>query len=824
MKTLLLIFLLATTALAQDLETALRTGLYEEEANQDLPAAIAAYKEAITHFDTQREAAATAIFRLAECYSKAGEQKKAEELYARVVREFHDLETIRNLAQDRSKKESPEAPETNIQNAKIAELEKRFSESPDLINRPFEGDFPLNQAIIKGYERVADYLLANGADPSLGDPLHVAILMNRSDIVARLIEAGADVNRPVEFGEGLSLSPLHLAAYHGNLKITKMLKNAGATIEPTGIGPYAIQDDKDWPKGPSKSSPTAAVTEITTNDLTPLHIAVANEFIELTKLLIEFGSSPNSVAGNGDTPLYVAVRVSNNNLAKLLLDGGADANAGGSEGYSPLSLAAEKLSISLVKTLLGANAQPDGGPESTNPPVVSAINARSMKLLEMLAQAGHDFSKSYSNGWAPLHSAAAEGWTEVVPFLVGKKANLEAKLDTGETPLMYAARGVDSNIVEALIAAGADIEATDSQGDTPLLKSCRSRENREEQNQTISILIEAGANLNHQNNTGDSPLITTIKNNCSVGTIKLLLTNGAFPNLQSESGDTALHYAAGSSAEIVEMLLEHGADPEIRNEDGIRPGFNGGSTEISNILEKFRIYRGISGQREKKISVVLPESSPSHAKAKIFSFQDEPCRNTLFELIAACRSSALFEHARILRLQKSGEPDQVIEVDVRAAVKAKDPTKDIALEWGDVIELTSDSKEPGISEEAASFLDEYLRRCVKVTFFGSVDRTDDLTIRPISWEPSNVEGFVLPSDKITYSDETLTGGWSYLDLRNLLKIPAGVTGGNLNLKEIKREISGGLVRRYNSRGYPFLLDGDEIKIGIIYERDSQNSE
>ena len=110
MKTLLLIFLLATTALAQDLETALRTGLYEEEANQDLPAAIAAYEEAITYFDTQRQAAATAIFRLAECYAKAGEPAKAEALYQRVAQEFGEIEKLGELARNRLGETALEPP------------------------------------------------------------------------------------------------------------------------------------------------------------------------------------------------------------------------------------------------------------------------------------------------------------------------------------------------------------------------------------------------------------------------------------------------------------------------------------------------------------------------------------------------------------------------------------------------------------------------------------------------------------------------------------------------------------------------------------------
>ena len=55
-------------AATNDLTTLLQRGLFEEEANHQLDAAIGDYKEAIEHFDHERQLAATAIFRLGEWY------------------------------------------------------------------------------------------------------------------------------------------------------------------------------------------------------------------------------------------------------------------------------------------------------------------------------------------------------------------------------------------------------------------------------------------------------------------------------------------------------------------------------------------------------------------------------------------------------------------------------------------------------------------------------------------------------------------------------------------------------------------------------------
>src|SRR5215469_10876452 len=102
-KTCLVITISAFAALAHaatnDLTGLLQKGLFEEEANRNLDAAISNYQSLASDFDKDRQLAATAIFRLGECYRKLGRTNEAVAQYQRIVREFSDQQTLATLSQ-----------------------------------------------------------------------------------------------------------------------------------------------------------------------------------------------------------------------------------------------------------------------------------------------------------------------------------------------------------------------------------------------------------------------------------------------------------------------------------------------------------------------------------------------------------------------------------------------------------------------------------------------------------------------------------------------------------------------------------------------------
>lgn len=133
-------------------------------------------------------------------------------------------------------------------------------------------------------------LLALGVNPnsvkddSRETPLILAASGGRSDIVAELLNAGANVNVSNRFG----MTPLMMAAAQGNAEIVKMLIEAGANLDaqdamPAGM-PYAIH----WNTRNAKSMidwPAARQSALT--------LAAYRGHLEVIKELVDAGATTN---------------------------------------------------------------------------------------------------------------------------------------------------------------------------------------------------------------------------------------------------------------------------------------------------------------------------------------------------------------------------------------------------------------------------------------------------------------------------------------------------------------------------------------------------
>jgi ankyrin repeat protein len=137
--------------------------------------------------------------------------------------------------------------------------------------------------------------------------------------------------------------------------------------------------------------------------------------------------------------------------------------------------------------------------------------------------------------------------------------------------LVLAAERGDAAEVRRLIAAGADVNWQDEKQDSAfLVAGARGRTD------VVKLTLAAGANLRSTNRYGGTALIPA----CHYGhleTVKLLLTTKIDVDHVNRLGWTALLEAVilgdggPTHTEIVRLLLQHKANPNIADREGVSP-------------------------------------------------------------------------------------------------------------------------------------------------------------------------------------------------------------------------------------------------------------
>ena len=137
--------------------------------------------------------------------------------------------------------------------------------------------------------------------------------------------------------------------------------------------------------------------------------------------------------------------------------------------------------------------------------------------------------------------------------------------------LVLAAERGDAAEVRRLIAAGADVNWQDEKQDSAFLVA-----GARGHTEVVKLTLAAGANLKSTNRYGGTALIPA----CHYGhvdTVKLLLTTAIDVNHVNKLGWTALLEAVilgdggPAHAEIVRLLLAHGASPQRADAQGVTP-------------------------------------------------------------------------------------------------------------------------------------------------------------------------------------------------------------------------------------------------------------
>ncbi|MFZ1753288.1 MAG: ankyrin repeat domain-containing protein [Caldilineaceae bacterium] len=171
-----------------------------------------------------------------------------------------------------------------------------------------------------------------------------------------------------------------------------------------------------------------------------------------------------------------------------------------------------------------------------------------------------------------LLQAAAVGDTAAVQQLLQAGADINAQDDLGRTPVMAATHGNHSETVQALIQAGADIDRQDNRLDNPFLYA-----GAEGLMEILRLTIAAGADTTLTNRYGGTALIPAAERGHVAIVAELLAHTDVDIDHINNLGWTALLEAIVLSdggerhQQIVQMLVNAGADISIADKDGVTP-------------------------------------------------------------------------------------------------------------------------------------------------------------------------------------------------------------------------------------------------------------
>ncbi|XP_077355301.1 ankyrin repeat and SOCS box protein 13-like isoform X2 [Festucalex cinctus] len=187
-------------------------------------------------------------------------------------------------------------------------------------------------------------------------------------------------------------------------------------------------------------------------------------------------------------------------------------------------------------------------------------------LLQQLIECGASVNIVAVDSITPLHEACVRGQTQCARLLLDAGAQVDARNVDGSTPLCEACSVGSLECVRLLLERGAKANpALTSRTASPLHEACMGGNS-----DCVKLLIAEGACLEAYDLYYGTPLHVACANQ-NACCVKELLNAGANVNA-ARLHQTALHHAAkGAQVEMIETLVEFGANIYTRDKHNKKP-------------------------------------------------------------------------------------------------------------------------------------------------------------------------------------------------------------------------------------------------------------
>ncbi|TVY86829.1 Ankyrin, partial [Lachnellula willkommii] len=394
---------------------------------------------------------------------------------------------------------------------------------------------PISAIKKKTPRKFIDCLLDYGADPNAKSregvtALFEAIQVGRADIVTSLLEHGADPNLP---------GPKHMLwpATHQAPCLQVLLAHGADPKKAPGI----------------------------------MELAVSFNNIESVRLLLKAGVNPDTKKDGIYTPLCTAIRDDRADILRLLLSNGADPGVMASEYPTFKCITHKRLHFLPILVEAGADLHNPKGIVET------AVSFKNMEALNWLLDQGLNPNDKNAKGMTPLTTAIREGRYDMVDLLLLRGADAHTRGQ--DWPICMAVR--NPLILKRLLSEVAEPRA---------FKGVMEMAVSANQLDSIKLLLAAGISVEDKNGGVFSPLTTALREDRREIVAYLLTEGGADVNAPGEHLPIvkALRRYHGEDTEMMELLLDHGADPNkmYRGWNAIMQAVENGDPDVLDILSK----------------------------------------------------------------------------------------------------------------------------------------------------------------------------------------------------------------------------------------------
>ncbi len=449
----------------------------------------------------------------------------------------------------------------------LNQLQVRPAELKKLVNlKDKQGDTILFHASLSGQEKLVEALLRSDADVNEKNSngstaLHGAAFHGHAEIVYLLCHSRCRKGLPdidVHLLASDQCSPLYYALAGRHSGAVSALLESG-TIDvyqqngPEGLTALHIAaawgDVNVLRRLIAKAAHRGVDDVRSTNGNTPLAHAIFAGQLSSVTLLLEEGASIHATTNEGLTPAHIAVLRDHLDILKVLIETpGVNIEAKTPGNHTPLSLAALNGRQKSFEFLLerGANPFVLCNPNDANLVHLFAENGRANMLKRLLEIPGIDVNSQCRR---PITFFLGPGQSlEQMRKLCAEKKWKFDEENTMTTSLYYASMRGSLEVTQILLQAGAKVDAENGPFHDTALHTAVGNNHL----QVIRRLVEAGSSCDKPDLTGATPLSLT----GNLGIFSYFLDKGADPNTVQGVEKSSLLHRTCSQKPFLERLLE----------------------------------------------------------------------------------------------------------------------------------------------------------------------------------------------------------------------------------------------------------------------------